>query len=65
MKYCIVLFMSVMVFSLPGCRTEVKETKDSVKVQTELPKVEIKKAPDLDPRTDDDIDIKTPKSDSK
>jgi len=43
-----------------GCRAEVKTTDDSVKVGAELPKVEVKKTPDLDPSTDDDVDIKTP-----
>jgi hypothetical protein len=47
--------------SLPGCRGDVKKTEDSVKVEAELPKVEVKKTPDLDPKTDDDVDIKIPK----
>ena len=55
------LFIVSLVVVQFGCRTEVKTTKDSVKVEAELPKVEVKKTPDLDPRTDDDVDIKTPK----
>jgi hypothetical protein len=43
-----------------GCRAEVKSTKDSVKVESELPKVEVNKTPDLDPKTDDDVDVKIP-----
>ena len=60
MKYfsiCLMLFAS---FALVGCRAEVKTTKDSTKVEAELPKVEINKTPDLDPKTDDDVDVKTP-----
>ena len=44
-----------------GCRGDVKETPDSVKVEVEVPKVEIgNKAPDANPRTDDDVDVDTP-----
>jgi PBP1b-binding outer membrane lipoprotein LpoB len=66
MKLCrdflIILFMALL---LIGCRAQVEPTDNSVKVEAELPKVEIKKTPDLDPRTDDDVDIKTPTSPSK
>jgi hypothetical protein len=53
----IVLIMNCATF---GCRAEVKSTEDSVKVGAELPKVEVKETPDLDPATDHDVDIKTP-----
>ena len=44
-----------------GCTADVKETDDSTKIEVETPKVEIGDAPvDLDPRTDDDIDVDTP-----
>lgn len=43
-----------------GCTGDVRTTPDSVKVEAEVPKVEVKKTPDLDPRTDADVDIKTP-----
>jgi hypothetical protein len=43
-----------------GCKSEVSTTKDSVKIEAEVPKVEVNKTPDLDPRTDDDVDVKTP-----
>lgn len=44
-----------------GCSAKVESTDDSVKLEAELPKVEVgEKAPDLDPRTDDDVDIDTP-----
>jgi hypothetical protein len=43
-----------------GCRAEVKSTPDSNKIEVEVPKVEVNKTPDLDPKTDDDVDVKTP-----
>jgi hypothetical protein len=44
-----------------GCMADVSETPDSTKVEVETPKVEVGEAPvDLDPRTDDDVDIDTP-----
>ena len=47
-------------FSLVGCKAEVKQTPNSNKLEVEVPKVEINKTPDLNPKTDDDVDIKTP-----
>jgi len=39
----------------------VKTTDDSTEVKVDLPKVQVgDKKPDLDPRTDDDIDVDTP-----
>jgi hypothetical protein len=43
-----------------GCRADVQTTSDSVKMEAEVPKVEVKGTPDLDPRTDHDVDVKTP-----
>ena len=44
-----------------GCSADVTPTDDSIKLEAEVPKVEIgDKTPDLDPRTDDDVDIDTP-----
>jgi hypothetical protein len=44
-----------------GCTGEVTTTDDSTKLEAELPKIEVgEKTPDLDPRTDDDVDIDTP-----
>ena len=44
-----------------GCRAEVQTTDDSHKIEIEAPKVEVGDEPvDLDPRTDDDVDIDTP-----
>lgn len=45
-----------------GCRGDVKTTPDSTKIELEVPKVEVgKEKIDLDPRTDGDVDIDTPK----
>ena len=44
-----------------GCTGNVETTDDSIKMEAEVPKVEIgDEAPDLDPSTDDDVDIDTP-----
>jgi hypothetical protein len=44
-----------------GCTGDVETTDDSVRVETEVPKVEIGEGEvDLDPRTDHDVDIDTP-----
>ncbi|MEX2170772.1 MAG: hypothetical protein WD851_15755 [Pirellulales bacterium] len=44
-----------------GCTADVEPTDDSIKLEAELPKVEVgEKSPDLDPRTDDDVDVDTP-----
>ena len=44
-----------------GCSGDVSTTDDSTKIEVETPKVEVgDKAPDLDPTTDDDVDIDTP-----
>jgi hypothetical protein len=44
-----------------GCTGDVQTTDDSVKIEAEVPKVEVgDETPDLDPRTDDDVDIDTP-----
>lgn len=54
------LLAAVMAMTAAGCTAKTKTTEDSTKVEVELPKVEVKKTPDLDPRTDDDVDVKTP-----
>ncbi len=44
-----------------GCTGDVATTDDSIKMEAEIPKVEIgDEAPDLDPSTDDDVDVDTP-----
>jgi hypothetical protein len=46
---------------LLGCSADVKSTDDSTKVEVEGPKLEVGDQPaDLDPSTDDDVDIDTP-----
>jgi hypothetical protein len=58
---CYLILVLLMPFSSPGCSGRVATTEDSVKVEGEVPKVEVGDAPvDLDPRTDDDVDIDTP-----
>jgi hypothetical protein len=62
MRHHIVGFLA-LALALPtiGCTGDVTPTDDSVKVEVEVPKVEVgDKTPDLDPSTDDDIDIDTP-----
>ncbi len=66
MKHFAILITMVLIpLYLIGCRAEVKPSNDSTKIEVEVPKVEIKNAPDLDPRTDHDVDIKTPTSNNK
>lgn len=44
-----------------GCSGKISTTDDSTKVEMEGPKVEVgDETPDLDPRTDDDVDVDTP-----
>jgi hypothetical protein len=44
-----------------GCSADVTTTDDSHKVEIETPKVEVGDEPvDLDPRTDEDVDVDTP-----
>jgi hypothetical protein len=46
---------------LVGCTSKVETTEDSTKVEAEVPKVEVGEQPvDLDPSTDDDLDVDTP-----
>jgi hypothetical protein len=55
------LVVALSIASLAGCSGAVEETDDSVRLEGELPKVETGPAPvDLDPATDDDVDIDTP-----
>jgi hypothetical protein len=49
-----------------GCRADVEETPDSTRVEVEGPDVDVGEAPvDLDPSTDDDIDVDTPAAGDK
>ncbi|HEX6962703.1 MAG TPA: hypothetical protein VF175_12600 [Lacipirellula sp.] len=57
MKY---LPLALLLIAL-GCTADVQTTDDSVKVEAEIPKVEVgDETPDLDPSTDDDVDVDTP-----
>jgi hypothetical protein len=60
MKYCL-MFVLLVTLSNPGCSGRVATTEDSVRVEGELPKIEVGESPvDLDPRTDKDVDVDTP-----
>ena len=62
MKYVKICLASLaIVCSALGCRTKVETTDDSTKIEAEGPKIEVGDEPvDLDPSTDDDVDIDTP-----
>jgi hypothetical protein len=46
---------------LIGCTADVQTTDDATRVTVETPKVETSgQKPDLDPTTDDDVDVDTP-----
>jgi hypothetical protein len=49
-----------VVLSLAGCTADLEETNDSMKMNIEVPKIETNESPDLNPATDDDIDVDTP-----
>jgi hypothetical protein len=52
---------TLILLTAVGCSGDVSTTDDSTKIEVEVPKVEIgDEAPDLDPATDDDVDIDTP-----
>jgi hypothetical protein len=56
---CLVLFAAA---ALAGCTGDVQETDDSTRIEADVPKVEIGEGDvDLNPATDDDVDIDTPK----
>jgi hypothetical protein len=48
-----------------GCTADVQTTNDSVKLEAEVPKIEVKGTPDLNPKTDHDVDVDTPKPGDK
>jgi hypothetical protein len=59
-RSCSVLSVA-LAFAAVGCSSKVETTEDSTRVEAEGPKVEIGDKPvDLDPSTDDDIDVDTP-----
>jgi hypothetical protein len=61
MRYAAAISLTMALAALGGCKAEVSQTDDSTKVEVEGPKVEVgEKTPDLDPRTDHDVDVDTP-----
>ena len=61
MKATLLTLVILTALGTLGCRGRVETTEDSVRVDGEAPKVEVGDAPlDLDPRTDQDLDIDTP-----
>jgi hypothetical protein len=61
MRYVPAILVSTALAVMGGCKAEVSQTDDSTKLEVEGPKVEVgEKTPDLDPRTDDDVDVDTP-----
>ena len=55
------LAVQLIALGIAGCEAGVETTDDSVRVGAELPKVEVGDQPvDLDPSTDEDVDIDTP-----
>lgn len=61
MKYLIHFSFAALLAVAAGCTGDVKTTDDSIKLETEIPKVEVgPETPDLNPKTDDDVDIDTP-----
>jgi hypothetical protein len=62
MKLSLAIFLTLIVgAACVGCTAQVETTDDSTKIEAEVPKVEIGDKPvDLDPTTDDDVDIDTP-----
>jgi hypothetical protein len=61
MKKIATVLLMFSALASTGCTGDVETTDDSTRVQTDLPKVEVGEGtPDLDPRTDDDIDVDTP-----
>jgi hypothetical protein len=58
--FCRELLLGVAL-AIAGCAAEVETTDDSERVSVEVPKVETGDQPvDLDPGTDEDIDVDTP-----
>ena len=51
----------LLALQFAGCTSSVEETEDSIRIEVEIPKVETgDEPPDLDPSTDDDVDVDTP-----
>ena len=55
------ILFAPLAIAVLGCTADVNTTEDSVQMEAEVPKVEVgDETPDLDPTTDDDVDIDTP-----
>jgi hypothetical protein len=53
--------LSAIALGAIGCTADVERTDDSVRFEAEVPKIEVgEQDPDLDPATDEDIDVDTP-----
>jgi hypothetical protein len=62
LKITTAIAMSFALLASLGCRGDVKTTPDSTKIEVEVPKIEVGKDKlDLNPKTDGDLDIDTPK----
>tara|TARA_R110002020_G_scaffold215175_7_gene422307 strand:+ start:341 stop:544 length:204 start_codon:yes stop_codon:yes gene_type:complete len=56
-----IMVLGSLCFIATGCDGDVETTEDSTKIELEVPKVDLGNEPaDLDPTTDDDVDIDTP-----
>jgi hypothetical protein len=54
-------YFLVAALGIAGCTAEVQPTDDSQRVTVETPKVEVGDEPvDMDPATDEDVDVDTP-----
>ena len=55
------LAMALTAIAALGCSGKISTTEDSTRIEAEGPKVEVgDETPDLDPTTDDDVDVDTP-----
>lgn len=51
----------IVPLTFTGCTGDVETTDDSIQMEAEMPKVETgEEDVDLDPSTDDDVDVETP-----
>ena len=61
MKRYALALLATAAFGIAGCAGDVETTDDSIHMEADVPKIETGDKPlDVDPRTDEDIDIDTP-----
>jgi hypothetical protein len=61
MRIPILAMLALLAVTNLGCRADVETTEDSTKLELEGPRVETGSRPlDLNPATDDDLDVDTP-----